>query len=157
MKLPVSTEWLLHCATTLAQLDPAATTSAAQLAQYYDLPAAYLAKQLQALVKAGVLTATTGPRGGFRLARQAAEITLLEIVEAVDGAASPYECREIRQQGRGALSPEECRDTCVLAAKMAEAHQAWRQSLAGCSLADILAALPPSAPSRTRRRLAGTA
>jgi Rrf2 family protein len=157
MKLPVSTEWVLHCATTLAQLDPGTTASAAQLAQYYDLPAAYLAKQLQSLVKAGVLAASTGPRGGFRLARPASDVTLLQIVEAVDGAASPYECREIRQRGRGALSPEECARTCVLAEKMADAHEAWRRSLAGSSLADILAALPPSAPARTRLRLTGTA
>jgi Rrf2 family protein len=157
MKLPVSTEWLLHCATSLAQLDAGSTASAAQLAQYYDLPAAYLAKQLQSLVKAGVLAATTGPRGGFRLARPPSEITLLRIVEAVDGAASPYECREIRMRGRGALPAEECRTPCVLAAKMAEAHDAWRRSLAATSLADILAALPPEAPSRTRRRLTGTA
>ncbi|WP_028924978.1 RrF2 family transcriptional regulator [Pseudonocardia acaciae] len=153
MKLPVSTEWVLHCATTLAQLEPGATAPAAQLAEYYDLPAPYLAKQLQSLVRAGVLAATTGPRGGFRLARNASEITLLEIVEAVDGAASPYECREIRQQGRGALPPEDCRDTCILAAKMAEAHQAWRATLAATSLADILGELPPTAPARTRSRL----
>ncbi|MFI7640698.1 RrF2 family transcriptional regulator [Nonomuraea sp. NPDC049400] len=156
MKLPVSTEWVLHCATTLAQLKPGATASAAQLAHYYDLPAPYLAKQLQALVKAGVLTATTGPRGGFRLGRPAAEITLLQVVEAVDGTSAPYECREIRRQGRGALPPEDCRDTCILAAKMAEAHDAWRRSLAGVSLADILASLPSTAPARTRSRLAGT-
>jgi Rrf2 family protein len=157
MKLPVSTEWVLHCATTLAQLDPRATASAAQLAQYYDLPAPYLAKQLQALAKAGVLAASTGPRGGFRLARQPSEITLLQIVEAVDGASSPYECREIRQRGRGALPAEECQRPCVLAEKMAEAHEAWRRSLAEVSLADILAELPPSAPPRTRQRLSGTA
>ncbi|WP_344395028.1 RrF2 family transcriptional regulator [Actinomadura alba] len=104
-----------------------------------------------------MLTATTGPRGGFRLARRAAEITLLQIVEAVDGTSPPYECREIRRQGRGALRPEDCLRTCVLADKMAEAHEAWRSSLAGVTLADILAELPPSAPSRTRLRLAGTA
>lgn len=156
MKLPVSTEWLLHCASTLAQLDPGVTASAAQLAQYYDLPAAYLAKQLQQLVKAGVLIATTGPRGGFRLAQPPSEITLLRIVEAVDGTSSPYECREIRQQGRGKLPPEECQNTCVLAEKMAEAHDAWRRSLADVSLADIIATLPPTAPARTRSRLMPT-
>jgi Rrf2 family protein len=155
VKLPVSTEWVLHSATTLAQLDPAASVSTAQLAQYYDLPAAYLAKQLQALVRAGILAATTGPRGGFRIARPVAEITLLQIVEAVDGTSSPYECREIRQRGRGALPPEDCRSTCVLAQKMGEAHDAWRRSLAAVSLADILADLPPTAPARTRSRLAG--
>ncbi|MEV4623256.1 Rrf2 family transcriptional regulator [Asanoa sp. NPDC049573] len=153
MKLPVSTEWLLHCAATLAQLDPGASASAAQLATYFDVPAAYLAKQLQELVKAGVLVATTGPRGGFRLARPPSEITLLRIVEAVDGTSSPYECREIRQQGRGALRPEECRSICVLAEKMADAHDAWRRSLASVSLADIVATLPATAPARTRSRL----
>ncbi|MDL4776748.1 RrF2 family transcriptional regulator [Actinomadura xylanilytica] len=156
MKLPVSTEWVLHCTTTLAQLDPGTTASAAQLAQYFDLPAAYLAKQLQALTRAGLLAATTGPRGGFRLARPTSEITLLEIVEAVAGASPPYECREIRQQGRGALPPEDCQRTCVLAEKMADAHEAWRSSLAGVTLADVLATLPASVPSRTRRRLAAT-
>ena len=154
VKLPVSTEWVLHCATTLAQLEPGTTASTAQLAQYYDLPPAYLAKQLKALVKAGVLAATTGPKGGFRLARPTTDITLLQIVEAVDGASPPYECREIRQQGRGALPPEDCRDTCILAEKMADAHQAWRRSLADVALADVLTALPPTAPARTRSRLA---
>ncbi|MFI9011737.1 RrF2 family transcriptional regulator [Actinosynnema sp. NPDC053489] len=156
MKLPVSTEWVLHCATTLAQLEPGATASAGQLAAYYDVPAPYLAKQLQSLVKAGVLAATTGPRGGFRLGRPAAEITLLDVVEAVDGAARPYECREIRQRGRGALRPEDCRDTCVLADRMAGAHEAWRRALAAETLADVLATLPPTAPARTRALLAAT-
>ncbi|MEV7801393.1 Rrf2 family transcriptional regulator [Microbispora sp. NPDC088329] len=156
MKLPASTEWVLHCATTLAQLEPGATASAAQLAEYYDVPAPYLAKQLQALVRAGVLTAMTGPRGGFRLARAVSDITLLQIVEAVDGSSSPYECREIRQQGRGALPPEDCRRICVIAEKMAEAHRAWRSSLAGVTLADILTELPEWAPARTRSRIAAT-
>jgi len=48
----VSTEWVLHCATSLAQLEPGATAPAARLAEYFDVPAAYLAKQLQALVRA---------------------------------------------------------------------------------------------------------
>ena len=154
MKLPVSTEWVLHCATTLAQLEPGATASTKQLADYFDLPGPYLAKQLQALVRAGLLAATTGPRGGFRLARPAAEITLLQLVEAVDGAASPYECREIRQRGRGALPREDCRDTCILARKMAEAHDAWRQHLGAITLAGILSELPPTAPPRTRSLIA---
>ncbi|WP_157245669.1 RrF2 family transcriptional regulator [Nonomuraea typhae] len=153
MKLPASTEWVLHCATALAQLEPGVSASAGQLAEYFDLPLPYLAKQLKALVKAGLLTASTGPKGGFRLARAASEITLLQIVEAVDGAASPYECREIRSQGRGALPQEECRTPCILAAKMGEAHRAWRRTLREVSLADILADLPPHAPERTRRRL----
>ena len=156
MKLPLSTEWVLHCATSLAQLDPGTSVSTAQLADYFDLPAPYLAKQLKALVKSGVLAATTGPRGGYRLARSATQITLLEIVEAVDGESVPYECREIRQQGRGALPSEDCRSTCILAEKMADAHEAWRRSLAQVTFGDVLSTLPTTAPARTRRLMIGS-
>jgi Rrf2 family protein len=154
VKLPESTEWVLHCVTSLAQLDPGATASAAQLAIHYDVPPAYLAKQLQSLVRAGVLAGTTGPRGGFRLARPATEVTLLDVVEAVDGAAPFYVCNEIRQHGRGALPPEQCRRTCALAARMADAEAAWRQSLSTVTVADIVAGLPRGVPARTRSLLA---
>jgi Rrf2 family protein len=154
VKLPESTEWCLHAVASLAQLSPGGTASAAQLAEHYDVPAAYLAKQLQALVRAGVLTAATGPRGGFRLGRPAERITLLEVVEAVDGASPFYTCNEIRQHGRGAVPAEECRRACGIAVRMAEAQAAWRQSLAAVTIADIVAALPPGLPARTRALLA---
>ncbi|MBE9499654.1 hypothetical protein IHE61_19950 [Streptomyces sp. GKU 257-1] len=51
---------------------------------------------------------------------------------------------------------EECRSPRILAEKMTEAHEAWRRSLAGTSLAGITDRLPPSASSRTRLRLTGT-
>jgi Rrf2 family protein len=154
VKLPESTEWVLHAATALAQLGPGGTASAAQLAAHYDVPAAYLAKQLQALVRAGVLSATTGPRGGFRLARPAEQITLLQIVEAVDGTAPFYTCTEIRQRGSGAVPASQCRRACALAARMAGAEAAWRRSLAAVTIADIVASLPPGLPERTRALLA---
>jgi Rrf2 family protein len=154
VKLPESTEWVLHATTALAQLGQGSTASAAQLAEHYGLPAAYLAKQLQALVRAGVLTAVTGPRGGFRLARPADQITMLQVVEAVDGGAPFYTCNEIRQKGRAASPPEQCREACGLAAKMAAAEAAWRQSLRTVTIADIVASLPGGVPERTRALLA---
>jgi Rrf2 family protein len=153
MKLPESTEWVLHVAAALAQLDPGVAVSAAQLAEHYDLPVAYLAKQLQALVRAGVLTASTGPRGGFRLARPADQVTMLQVVEAVDGGSSFYTCNEIRQKGRAAAPPERCREMCGLAAKMAEAEAAWRASLAAVTIADVVATLPSDVPESTRALL----
>ena len=154
MKLPESTEWVLHAAAALAQLDPGTAASSAQLAEHYDLPVAYLAKQLQALVRAGVLTAITGPRGGFRLARPPDQITMLDVVEAVDGGSPFYTCNEIRQRGRGAARPENCREACGLAARMAVAEAAWRESLRGVTIADIVATLPGGVPERTRELLA---
>jgi Rrf2 family protein len=154
VKLPESTEWVLHATTSLAQLGPGDAASAAQLAEHYGLPVAYLAKQLQALVRAGVLTAATGPRGGFRLARPAAQVTLLQVVEAVDGGSPFYTCHEIRQSGRGAVPAEQCREACGLAVLMAGAEAAWRQSLASVTIADVVASLPDGLPDRTRSLLA---
>jgi Rrf2 family protein len=154
VKLPESTEWVLHAVTSLAQLDPGASASAAQLAQHFDVPAAYLAKQLQALVRGGVLYGTTGPRGGFRLARPPEKITMVEVVEAVDGSSPFYQCNELRQRGRGAAPPEQCRKTCGIAARMHEAEAAWRASLATVTIADVVAGLPRNVPRRTRSLLA---
>ncbi|GAB3112091.1 hypothetical protein GCM10027160_13730 [Streptomyces calidiresistens] len=67
-----------------------------------------------------------GAGGGFRLARPAPGVTLLMIVEAVDGSSPPYECRGIRRRGRGALPADDCRTPCVLARRMERAHAAWR-------------------------------
>lgn len=55
------------------------------IAKKYDIPLEYLLKILQQLVRADVLRSKRGPRGGFSLAKPTKKITLLEIIEAVDG------------------------------------------------------------------------
>lgn len=51
----------------------------------YDIPLEYLLKILQQLVRANVLRSKRGPRGGFSMAKPTNKITLLEVIEAVDG------------------------------------------------------------------------
>jgi len=51
----------------------------------YDIPLEYLLKILQQLVRANVLRSKRGPRGGFSLAKPTNKITMLEVIEAVDG------------------------------------------------------------------------
>lgn len=55
------------------------------IAKEYDIPLEYLLKILQQLVRANVLRSKRGPRGGFSLAKPAKKITMLEVVEAVEG------------------------------------------------------------------------
>jgi Rrf2 family protein len=55
------------------------------IAKAYDLPVEYLLQIMQQLVKNGILTSKKGPNGGFNLAKPAADITMLEILEAIDG------------------------------------------------------------------------
>jgi len=55
------------------------------IAEAHNIPVEYLLKILQNLVRAQILQSETGRRGGFSLRKLPAEITLLEIVEAIDG------------------------------------------------------------------------
>jgi Rrf2 family protein len=55
------------------------------ISKKYNIPLEYLLKIMQQLVRVGVLRSKRGPRGGFSLAKPPNKITMLEIVEAVEG------------------------------------------------------------------------
>jgi len=65
---------------------------AKSMAQQLNLPGPYLAKILQTLVQAGILESVRGPKGGFRLARIADEITVGQVVEALEGTNVLHGC-----------------------------------------------------------------
>jgi Rrf2 family protein len=58
---------------------------AGQIAAQYKLPAAYAAKVMSQLARAKVLKSERGPRGGFRLQRAPGQISLLQVIDAVNG------------------------------------------------------------------------
>ena len=58
---------------------------ASKVAKAYNIPLEYLLKIMQQLVRANVLRSKRGPRGGFSLSRPPKKITLLQVIEAVDG------------------------------------------------------------------------
>ena len=153
MKLSQGVEWALHCATLLGSAPPGASVRRDTLAGHYGLPETVLAKHLQAMARAGLLHAVTGPKGGYRLARPATTITVLDIVEAIEGPAAPFICQEIRQRGTGALPPEQCRNPCAINAVMTDADQAWRASLKTVTVADLLNRLPPGVRERNQTLL----
>ena len=156
MKLSEGVEWGLHCALLAAQAPAGVALPRRVLAEHYGLPEAYLAKHLQALTRAGLLRATSGPSGGFRLARPADQITVLDVLEAIEGAAGPFVCQEIRRRGTGAARPEECIRPCAIATVMAQAHQAWRQSLRVVTLAQLVNQVPPALQERNRAKFASS-
>jgi Rrf2 family protein len=138
MRLSEGTEWGLHCAVLVAVLPSGSALPASRLAEYHGVPAPYLAKHLQALSRAGILEAVPGPRGGYRLARPASEISVLDVVEAIDGAESAFVCTEIRRRGPTRLPAKEYRLPCAIHAVMDRADAAWRAELRSTSLADIV-------------------
>ena len=126
MKLSDGVEWGVHVTTLLAVLPPERALPAAKLAEYHGVPAAYLAKHLQALSRGGILESVQGPRGGYRLARPASAITVLDVVEAIDGAEPAFRCTEIRRRGPTAQPASAYRLACGIHRAMDEADAAWR-------------------------------
>ncbi len=139
-------EWAIHCATLLGALPEGAALSGARLAEYHGVPAPYLAKHLQSLTRAGVFVAVSGPRGGYRLARPAAEVTVLDVVEALDGAQPAFRCTEIRKRGPAAVAPSEYRVPCGIHRAMLRADAAWRDALRETTIADLLTGVVAEAP-----------
>jgi Rrf2 family protein len=153
MSLSEGVEWSLHCAWLLAHLPRGEALSSRRMAEFYGLPSAYLSKLLKSLVRAGILDATTGPRGGFRLARPPGDITVLDVVEAVEGRGPLFQCMEIRQRGPVPASKADCRMPCGIAKVMGEAEQAWRGRLAATTIADLTGQASTGSGSRAQNWL----
>jgi Rrf2 family protein len=146
-------EWALHSCLNLCWVLGEPMT-AARLAAFYGLPAAYLNKQLQALTRAGILSSTSGPKGGFQLARTPENITLLDIVVAVDGPEEAFRCMQILRSGPAGDAATDYVKTCLISQAMRRADLAWRTELAGQTIADLKRAVErtyPGAPESARR------
>jgi len=85
MKINRSIEYGLIAAGYIAQHCKDGPVIAARISKEYNLPLEYLTRILHQLAKVNVLRSKKGPRGGFSLARPAEEITMLEIIETIDG------------------------------------------------------------------------
>jgi Rrf2 family protein len=149
MRLSDGVEWGVHVCALLAALPDGSALPAAKLAEYHGVPSAYLAKHLQALAAAGVLHTVKGARGGYRLARPAAEITVLEVVEAIDGDESAFRCTEIRRRGPLARPAREYTKLCGIHAAFDRADAAWRQELAETTVADLFLGILQDVPRTT--------
>lgn len=135
MKLSGGVEAALHCCVVLtAAREP---VPAARLAELHGVSATYLAKQLQALSRAELVHSAQGKSGGYVLTRPPAEITVLDVVQAIEGTASTFVCTEIRQRGPLAAPPSACTAPCAIARTMHAADRAWRAALREVSIADL--------------------
>jgi len=137
MQLSQGVEWALHCCTLLG-VAPGLTLSGRRLAEFHGVPEAYLAKHLQSLSRAGIVESLPGARGGYRLARAPRDISVLDVVEAIDGRGSTFRCTEIRQRGPAKLPRTKYPKPCGIHALMDRADAAWRAELASASIADIV-------------------
>jgi Rrf2 family protein len=152
MRLSDGVEWGLHCAVLLAALGDGALPGR-DLAAYHGVSESYLLKHLQALTRAGLLESVPGPKGGYRLARPAAEVTVLDVVEAIEGRQPAFRCGEVRQRGPSAIEDWRAyRKPCPINATMLAAEAAWRDALRARTIADLLFEITGGADPRALER-----
>lgn len=85
-------EYGLQAVLYLALKKDGEKTSIRELTRHIKIPSPFLSKILQDLAHKGLLSSFKGPRGGFTLRKSAKEITLFDIVEAIDGTAFTNGC-----------------------------------------------------------------
>lgn len=141
-------EYALHCLLWIAgplEKPP----SSRDLAEMQGVPPAFLKKIFPRLEKAGIVEASGGIRGGYRLARSPGQISVLDVVDAVEGQKPLFDCQEIR--GRCTLfegKPPEwsTRGVCGIHAVMIRAEKVMREELAKTSLASLAGSVLGKAP-----------
>ncbi len=112
MRLSQTSEYALRAVLHMAEVAQGRAVPANEMADVLDVPRNYLSKVLDHLRQRGILTATRGPGGGFRLAHDATEITLADVIEPHDPVSVERACL---------LGRPQCLDTNPCAA-----HEQWR-------------------------------
>jgi len=99
MQITRQADYALRAMFFLSKMEPNQRASTSQIAQEQRIPPSFLAKIISQLSIAGLIHTSRGARGGVALARPPADISILEVVEAIDGPIMLNECT---------TSPEAC-------------------------------------------------
>lgn len=150
-------EYALHCLLWLA-IPVEQRPSSRDLADLQGVSPAFLAKIFAKLEKAGIVEASGGIRGGYCLARPIEKISVLDVVDAVEGSKPLFDCQEIR--GRCALfesNPPKwaTKGVCEIHAVMLRAEKVLRDELSKTTLASLSAGvvekrMPAGFPGQVR-------
>lgn len=153
MKIGKGVEWAAHACAVLALLPSGAVLSREALAEFLGVPPPYLAKQLQALSRAGLVATQRGVAGGYRLGRDVEDISLWDVTAAVEGTAPSFRCTEIRQNGPCGASTAECPGPCDIAAAFHKAETTFRETLAAVPLTHVVAGATAVATDKRKKNI----
>lgn len=143
MRLTTRSEYGLLALIDIAGRTGEGPVSARAIADRQGIPLKFLEQLFAALRRAGVLTAVRGARGGFELSRDPGSITVLQVVEALEGPLSPTVCDGERPCGRNG--------ECAAGALWSRATDALRSVLVATTLAELARDQRGLDVSRSRR------
>ena len=92
LRLSKKADYALMAMKHLANRSDTSSSSAREIAEQYDIPVELMAKVLQRLARRNLLVSHQGTRGGYRLSRAAAAISVADIIQAIDGPLTVTAC-----------------------------------------------------------------
>jgi len=138
LRLSKKADYALIAMKHLALRGDRGSSSAREIAGMYDIPIELMAKVLQRLVQRGLLASHQGTRGGYQLARTAAQITVADVIQAIEGPVTVTACSTDEGQC-------EQFSKCNVRDPLYRVRERILAALAECSIAE-LPADPPSPP-----------
>ncbi|MEC0093931.1 Rrf2 family transcriptional regulator [Paenibacillus macquariensis] len=126
MKFTKATNYALHTMLMLVEASPIKPVGVQHLAESQGVSPTYLSKILTRLVKSGMIESVSGAYGGYRLSRKKDDITFLDIIHAIEGTASIFECDFVHG------------DECLIQALMQEAEAKMESHLKNTKLVDMI-------------------
>jgi len=152
MKISTRTEYGIRILVTLARGEGDRCMPLSEIARREKLPHAYLEQLVRDLRRSGLVTATRGQAGGYRLARPASDIAMTDAVRALEGPLLEMPCS-------GPRDLEHCDrpQPCSVHEVFQRVYESLSVSLGATNLADVAAgAGGPPYPQQVRRRRATT-
>jgi Rrf2 family cysteine metabolism transcriptional repressor len=133
MKVSLRATYGIMAAIDLAMHLGTAPVQAKSIARRQAIPARFLEQVLHSMKKAGLVSSLRGAQGGYILSRKPSEVSIVEILEALDGPLSPLNGGAGHAQGRRLGKPE-----LLLGKVWEQVHQAERHVLEAISVEELV-------------------
>jgi len=130
LRLSDAANFAIHAMVLIAQANGRRRMSVLELAGILDVSEAHLGKVLQRLTRQGFLLSRRGPGGGFELAREPHDVTLLDVVSAIDGPLTAGPCLLGRPLCVG--------KRCAMLGVLEKVHKLVFDHLEGTRLSDVV-------------------
>jgi Rrf2 family transcriptional regulator, iron-sulfur cluster assembly transcription factor len=142
MQLTLTGEYAVRAMIHLASVPPGELAQISDISARWDIPENFLRKIIPSLTKSGMIASRRGNGGGVSLAKPAESITLLDVIEAVEGPMYLNKCL---------IGPEFCNRTawCVVHCVWSEAQETLKGILRSKSIAELVAVGPAASTPAT--------
>ncbi len=131
MQLSQSTEYAIHSLFYLAVNNSRQTVLVSEVAKAQNISESYLAKIFQSLVKAGLVRSYRGAKGGYHLAMPTKEVTLKDIIQAIEGNTPIFTCDHDRRDCDFAVD-------CLISSTMKKAEKKMYEIFEEVTLEDLV-------------------